>query len=548
MASLNPRNGLLGRRLAAHLLRRVTLGPTRSEIDTFAQMTATQAVAALTSTTGFALPSPPIDPQTGSTWVYGNGGGGSGYLRQSYMSAWWLREAFEKKAPHLAQKITWLYHTMFTASHEDRSSENQFHQIALFREYANGSLKDLARKIIMDNSMIEYLDSQVSTKYRPNENFPRELLELFTIGKGPQIAADNYTNYTEYDIQTAARIFTGIKKNEDYTNNNYYPGTQISRGRIDEAHHDDTNKTFSSAFGSQTILGRSGVNDIGQEFDDFITMVFNQPATAVNYAQKIYRFFAHTDITSEIQQDIIEPLAALLRTNNYDLLPALQTLLTSIHFYDEDDTISTDEMIGAKIKSPMEYFVSLTRFFDMDMPAEGSTQTSREEYYKKWWREVVLQHFLGEADMEIWTPPSVAGFNAYYQAPAYDRSWISANTLPFRYKMVEYFITGQNPISQWRQMPVLFHAMAFVTDPANISNPRNPDTLVQELIDYLFCESPTPQRFAFFRDDLLLDNHSVAMWQQEWDDYIRTGDATGVQPRIEALVRGLVQTPEFQLM
>lgn len=548
MASLNPRSGPLGRRLAAHLLRRTTLGVTRTEIDAFTQMTAAQAVSSLTEPTGFALPTPPIDPQTGSTWVYGNASGGSGYLRQSYMSAWWLKEAYDNTAPHLAQKITWMYHTMFTVGHYERSSENQFHQIALFRHHTNGSLKELARKIIMDNAMIEYLDSQVSTKWQPNENFPRELLELFTIGKGIQIGPDNYTTYTEYDIQTAARIFTGIKKNEDYTWSNYYPNTQIAKGRVEEGQHDGTNKTFSGAFGGQTITGQTSQQNIEQEFDDFINMVFAQTATSLNFARKIYRFFVHTQITPEIEQDIIAPLAQILRTNNYNLLPALTTLLTSQHFYDEDDTNPDDEIIGAKVKSPMEYFVGLTRFFGIDMPPEGNTQTDRELHYKTWWREIVLTYFFEEADMHIWSPPSVAGFNAYYQAPAFDKSWISANTLPFRYKIFDILLAGQNPINQWQPMPVQFNVMYFVMDQNNITDPRDPYALVEEIVDYLFCEPVSASRLAYFRDDLLLNNHSVAMWQQEWDTFVQTGDDTGVKPRLEALVRGIVQTPEFQLM
>jgi uncharacterized protein (DUF1800 family) len=546
MASLNLRSGLLGRRLAAHLLRRTTLGPTRAEIDAFSQMTASQAFAALTTSTGFALPSPPIDPRTATTWVYGNTWGGSGYLRQSYVSAWWLREAFERSAPHLAQKITWLYHTMFTVGHQDRSSENQFHQIALFRAYANGSLKELSRKIIMDNAMIEYLDSQVSNKYSPNENFPRELLELFTIGKGPQIGPDNYTTYTEYDIQTAAKIFTGIKKNEVYTSGNYYPGTQIAKGRIQASHHDDSNKTFSAAFGGQTIQGRSLEQDIGKEFDDFINMVFGRPDTALNFARKMYRFFVYSTISAEVERDIIIPMAQVLAANNFNILPALQALLCSQHFYDEDDTDWTDETIGAKVKSPMEFFVSLCRFFDIDMPQEGFTETSREICYKTWWREIVLEYMLKESGMHIWNPPSVAGFNAYYQAPSFDKSWISANTLPFRYQFFDILTSGVNPLNQWQPMPVQLDVMAYVN--GFISNPRDPDTLVKEITDYVFCEEASVARHNYFRNDLLLNNHSVAMWNQEWDLYIQTGNESAVKPRIHALLRGIVQTAEFQLM
>ena len=95
---------------------------------------------------------------------------------------------------------------------------------------------------------------------------------------------------------------------------------------------------------------------------------------------------------------------------------------------------------------------------------------------------------------------------------------------------------------------VQFNVMFFVTNPNNISKPWDPDVLVQEIVDNLFCEPISASRLAHFRDDILLNNHSAAMWNQEWNLFKQTGNDSAVKPRLEALIRGIVQTPEFQLM
>ncbi len=552
MASLDPLTGPLGLERAAHLLRRTTMGVTRAEIDTFAAMTATQAVNALLAPSGFAMPPDPLDPANGKTWVYGNDSsknsttGGSGdYLRHTYLTGWWLDEAFHNNnAPHIAQKLTFYYHTIFVVDHHAKRSENQFSQMHLFRQYINGSIKTLARKIIMDNSMIEYLDSSSSTKWYPNENFPREVLELFTIGKGEQIGPGDYTTYTEYDIQEAARLFTGIKQRNVWDDpNNKDPDTGIPRGYLHAGHHDTTNKTFSSAFNNTTITGGSNDAGIYAEFDAFINMVFSQIATAKNYVRKLYRLLVHSEITTEVENDIISPLATILYNNNYELLKIVEPLLKSKHFYDADDSNSNDEFIGAKILSPMEWFIKTMRFFKIDRPDEA---TNRYKHYHEFYRDTVLRFVLLEANMDLWSPPSVAGYKAYHQAPSFSKSWISANTLPFRYKFLDMLYTGQKLLT-WGSIHVTFNPMNFVDDPSNVSDPRNAVTLVKEITDYAFPKPLDTTRFNYFLNDLLLDNLTQTNWSMEWDNYILTGNDNAVRPQIEKLIRGIVQSPEFQL-
>ncbi len=554
MPSLAPHSGTLGKRLAAHLLRRVTFGPSRAEIDSFKTMTAAQAVDAVTNAAGFAPPPDPRDPANGSTWVWGNdntknsqSSGSGDYLRHTYLTGWWVDEAFESKPPHIAQKMVFFLHTIFATDHHAKRSENQYHQMALFRKYANGSVKTVARKIIMDNAMIEFLDSNSNTLFAPNENFSREILELFTILKGPQIGPGNYTNYTEYDVQQAAKIFTGIKQENRWDSaTNRDPDTGLSRGKIYTPHHDSGNKTFSSAFNGKTITGSNTEAGIHQEFDAFINMVFDQLATAQSYVRRIYRFFLHYDITPDIEQDIIQPLATELLNNGYNMMAIIKKLLKSQHFYDADDSDASDNVIGGIVSSPLEFFVKTLRFFHINPPSETANAYT---HYHDFYRDTVLRYILLNMNMDVWSPPSVAGYNAYHQAPSYSKAWISANTLPFRYKFVDMLYSGSKLLT-WGSIQISFNVMDFVnsTNPVNISDPRTPSTLVQEIVEYAFPEALPADRFSYFKNDILLGSYSDLEWADEWDDYLLTGDDTVVKSRIEKLIRAIIQSPEFQLM
>lgn len=556
MPSLAPHTGTLGKRLAAHLLRRVTFGPTRAEIDQFANMTVTQAVDAISGAAGFAPPPDPIAPNKSGTWVWGNdasknssaGNNPGDYLTHTYLSGWYIDEAFENKPPHIVQKMVFFLHTIFATDHHSKKSVNQYHQMALFRHYANGSVKNVARKIIMDNQMIIYLDSENNTVFAPNENFGREILELFTILKGPQIGPGNYTNYTEYDVQQAARVFTGIKQQSISTNPSTRDSdTGLAKGTILMSHHDTGNKTFSSAFNNKTIVGGSNTTSVYQEFDEFIDMVFDQLATAVSYVRRLYRFFVHYNITPAVEQDIIQPLAADLKNNGYNLMPVIKKLLKSEHFYDMDDTNAGDEVIGGIISSPLEFFVKTLRFFQIAPPSESANSY---KHYHEFYRDTVLRFILLNMDMDLWSPPSVAGYNAYHQAPSFSKAWISANTLPFRYKFVDMLYSGNKILIAWSSLHTSFNVMDFVdsSSPVNISDPRTPSTLVQEIVDYVFPEGIPTNRFNYFKDDMLLGNYSELEWADEWDDYQLTGDDSVVKPQIEKLIRAIIQSPEYQIM
>ncbi|RMG21196.1 MAG: DUF1800 family protein [Bacteroidetes bacterium] len=552
MASLAPKSGVLGKRLAAHLLRRATFGPTRAEIDEFAAMTPQQALDQLLRFP--PLPAHPVDPETGLTWVVqgrGNGNSDNDDLKM-VVNSWWLHQIFDPNLPlSAAQKIVFFLHTCFSTSWQKITySENHYYTLRLFMHYASGSYKELAKKICLDNGMNEYLDIGESKKGNPNENFAREFLELFTIGKGPQVGDGDYTHYTEDDIREAARLLTGFRRNDDWADPLYFdPDTGLPRAKPTLSRHDETNKTFSPAFGNVTIAGRATEPGMLEEVSDLVEMIFAQPATAVTISRRLYRFFVKRTISEEVEQDIIQPLAQVLRDNDYRLTEAMRVLLGSEHFYDEDNDNPRDQVVGALIKSPLELHAGMIRFLGVPIPDPAVDPFAAYVTFY-WWG---MQNILRAACFPLFDPPDVAGYEPVYQSPEYNRLWISAKSLPARYEMADEHLDGP-PLLQ-------VDVMEFVTNPNNISDFDGPDPLgnmgvhqgariaehlVTELLEYMLPEPVTNHRYEYFLN-ILLDGLSTTNWMNEWDAYVATGDDSAVKPQLKKLLRSILQSPEYQI-
>ena len=148
----------------------------------------------------------------------------------------------------------------------------------------------------LNNSMLCFLNNTSNVKVSPNENYAREFLELFTIGKGIQVAPGYYTNNMESDIVQTARIFTGFKRKPDRSVIDSETG--IPKGFNQFSDHNTSPKTFSSAFNNTTIASASDANSMDTELDNYIEMVFNQPATAKNICRKLYMYFVKSNISS----------------------------------------------------------------------------------------------------------------------------------------------------------------------------------------------------------------------------------------------------------
>ncbi|WP_298339192.1 DUF1800 family protein [uncultured Algibacter sp.] len=547
MASLNPLGGTLDLRKAKHLLRRSTFNYSKEQLDIFVGITATDAVNSLTTASTNTLPEP-YDPLpneapdgywTSSTELPNSFDGQT--RKRAIVTAWWWHNAMSQIS--LKHKLSFFLHTCFTVGKDSGvgAATYFYDHIRLLDYYALGNIKTLAKKITLDNGMLDYLDNTQNNDNNPNENYAREYLELFTILKGEQIGEGNYTNYTEYDIQQAAKVFSGFKKRADRSDID--PDTNIPTGYNNYNRHDKTNKTFSPAFGSQVINAATNAADMTRELNDFVDMVFAQQETAKAYCRKLYRYFVKSEWNDAVETDIITPLSQILIDNDFEILPVVTTLLSSEHFYDADDADATDNIIGSIIKSPLQQLSEICSMFSVTYP---DPTTDAYRYYNNFFLRFIHNTYTKAAGMELYNPDSVAGYPAYYQEPNFDRIWFSSNTLIGRYKLIESLIIGRNTIIPNAQIYAKLDTVAFTNN--KISNPSNPVMLITEISDLLYPESIDSNRINYFKTFLVDEGFPNYYWTDLWNQYINDNDDTSVKVRLNALITAMVNAAEFQLM
>lgn len=233
-------------------------------------------------------------------------------LETQRVGYWWANRMLTTNRP-LEEKMALFWHGHFATSEDKvRDYRKMLKQLQLFQTQGLGNFRELLIGVAKDPAMLAYLDAGVNVKGAPNENFAREIMELFTMGVG---------NYQEADIREGARAFTGWN----------FKGTEFV---VNDEQHDATEKTF---------LGQRGNFDGVQAID----IILKQPVTAEYVAAKLYKFFVRDDVSPEMRKKLGE----VLRSNNYDIAPLLKTILLSRDFY-------APASCGTRIKSPVELVVS----------------------------------------------------------------------------------------------------------------------------------------------------------------------------------------------
>lgn len=230
------------------------------------------------------------------------------------LKGWWIQRMRVTPRP-LEEKMALLWHGHFaTSAQKVKPSQHNYEMYEVFRTHGTGSFKTLVTEVGQSRCMLRYLDNDRSTKKKPNENWARELMELFTLGQG---------QYTEDDIKESARSFTGWS-------------TDGREFRFNVANHDTGTKTF---------LGQTG------DFDgwDIIDVLHEQPALGNFICGKIWKYFA----AEELDRDTVAGMADTFRTNQYELKPVLRQLFLSEAFY-------SDGVVGTQVKSPAQLVVELT--------------------------------------------------------------------------------------------------------------------------------------------------------------------------------------------
>ncbi len=543
MSSLNPidLNAPIGFKNAAHLLRRLTFGPSRSDMDAFSGLNINQALEILLEE---KLPAPPpLDLQTGESWVNpgptGSNSDESDLMKMTF--AWWF-DLMRTSTNSIVDKMAWFYHTHFTTiSSRINRGTAIYYQIKLFRYYALGNFRELSKKICYDNAMLVHLDGRLNDVGRPNENFAREFFELYTIGKGDQVGPDDYSTFTEQDVIEASKVLSGY--NTDWTYSNLDLDTEVAmgilRGSGDIAtNHDASVKQFSSRF-QDTIIqpnelqGDKATKDAAlDELDQMVNMIYNQNATARHICRRLYRYFVYYDITDEIENDIIGPLAQTFMDNEYEIKPVLEQLFRSTHFFDNDNSTETDDNRGGIIKSPLEVIIGALRFFNIQLPEQSS---DLQGFYNA---NFNLLSKLNNQGLDFYEPFEVAGYQAYHQAPAFNRNWITANNLARRYQTSTDLLLGYKDEND--QLLYQLDILAYCQNEGIDLN--SPQAIVTFFVDYLLPEDITQERFDYFKSTLLVD-----VDEENWVSTIIDGEDFQVVFHLENLINAIIQSPEYQL-
>lgn len=504
-----------------HLLKRTMFGAKKADIAYFSKHSLEQVVDELLSPKPFDR-LPPVNDYDfisahnippGHTWVnapYYNPHDAA----RLYSFTKWTMDTFIHQDTSIREKMGLCWHNHFATQTAMYRSQLIWDHHSMLRHNALGNFKTLTRLVTIDSHMLRYLNGEENSKKAPNENYGRELQELFCIGKGPG------AKYTEDDVKQAARVLTGWKVDLE---------KQVSYFNPDD--HDSSDKKFSSFYNNTLIKGKSGPLAGGQELDALLDMLFANRETALFICRKIYRWFVHYNIDGHTEKEVIIPLAGIMRKNNYEIRPVLYALLTSDHFYANT---------GGQIKSPVDFIIGMQREFDVQYASPDNYIINNSMF-------LYLTEQLSLMGQTYADPPNVSGWPAYYQSPGFYELWINTSTYPARNEFSNTMINyGFNREGRF----FIIDTVAFAR---TLAHPGNPDALIDESLDLLYRVSISEELKKVLKKNTLLSGQEQDhYWTDAWNDHIESpGDANKkavVELRLRALYSFIVASPEYQLI
>ncbi|MEZ4703169.1 MAG: DUF1800 domain-containing protein [Rhodothermales bacterium] len=403
-AGLEPYGAPLDRKRAAHLLRRTGFGASPAQIQALTGLTAAEAAGRILDEAldreGVPFPEPPawVDEPIPDL-------GGPQEIIDAFIESniVWLDELTNGwmtlfRTVGFRERMVLVWHNHFVTQVDDYFlATHAYRYLAMLREHALGDFKAFVRAVGTDLSMLAYLNGDDNRVGAPNENYARELLELFTMGPRDR---DGNDNYTQDDIVEIARALTGWIV--DYIDN-----VPVFLNNL----HDR---------GEKTIFGRTG--NFG--YDDVVDILFEERAEQVAYfaCAKLYKAFVH----AVPDPDLVQQMAGVMLASDFAIEPVMRALLGSAHFFDE-------EVIGAQLSSPLDMLIGMYGNVDLVPDAE---------------RVTLLRLFAGFIEQQVLNPPNVAGWPGY-------RAWLNTTSLPIRWLMTDFLLFGDNG-----QQPLDILAMA----------------------------------------------------------------------------------------
>ena len=515
-----------------HLLKRTLFGAKTQDIQYFKTRTLQQSVDELLQPTGVPLTVPLnnysingyVDPSAVAlwqTWINTGINLADKELNQKRIDSfktWWLGQAVQPSRS-IHEKLTVFWHNHFATNLNNSGDKIKarfwYDHYLKLRLHALGNFKNMAKAITLDPAMLYFLNGDSNVKGSPNENYARELQELYTVGKGPN------SKYSEDDVKAAALVLTGHTISP--TTFAYF---------FDAGKHDSSNKEFSSFYSNKIITGYSGVNG-ASEVDDLLTMIFSQEELSKHICRKIYRFFIYYKIDSSIEQAIITPLAKIFRNNNYEIQPVLSALFRSKHFY---DLIYSSACI---IKSPLDFVIDLCNEYGVAYP----NASDNEATYSVWQS---IQNEASEMQQELGAIPEVAGWYAYYQEPAFHELWVNTSTYTrrniFTDRMIADGIMNNN-------QTIVIDPIAFAD---RLADPGDPNLLITQSLEILLRYPLSESAKEFIKRSILLSGQlQDYYWTNAWDAYKANPSDAGtkaiVLSRLKSFYKYIMNLPEYHL-
>jgi uncharacterized protein (DUF1800 family) len=462
-STLAPYTVPLDQTRALHLYRRLGFS---ASVETIRQAVGQNAGTLVDTLVNQALSMPVLPAPTWADWTnanYPEDGDARRQLQNQQRGEFRLDYANGLLKNNLRDRLSFFWSNHFVTEVEVYNCNSfLYYYINCLQRNALGNFKTFVSEIGLTSAMLFYLDGVFNNGNNPNENYARELYELFTLGEGQ--------GYTEQDVIETARALTGyVERGEEGC-------TQVTY-RADR--HDE---------GSKTILGQTG----NWGYDDVIDILFNERADQIAFfiAKKLYKFFVHPDALAAEAEPILNGLAATLVANNFELAPMLRQLFQSQHFFDE-------EAIGVIIKSPFDLYYNTLNETDF-----AYTDTNVSE----------MVNYSRLLSQELFEPYDVAGWQR-------DRQWINNNFIIGRWLTMESILEMffQADAEQFRTLGVAIAGNLGLTS-------NDPDAIARLIIDYilpkgLLTETDYDRAITIFREPYEDNNiYETGGWSMMLED------------------------------
>lgn len=516
-AGLAPYTGTWTVNEVSHLLKRTMFGAKKADIDHFLALSPGTAVDELLN--NITVPAPPVRDYglleddgvfyddlgviQGQTWVNDPNTASAVEIRgqinsrrSESLKKWWAGLIINQQRSIQEKMVLFWHHHFSIQESEVENAQFLWRHHDLLRSNVLGNFKTLVREVTIDPAMLLHLNGYLNSRQAPDENYARELQELFTIGKG------NDSEYTENDVIAVARVLTGWRINTNPI------GSYLETGA-----HDTGSKTFSPFYNNTTI---SGSTDPDAELDALMNLIFATTESARFICRKLYKWFVYYEIDDAAETDVIAPMATILQSNNFDIKPALEVLFKSEHFF---DTINQ----ACYIKNPFDIIVGTLREFDVSFPAYTNYTTGYPLF---------LSLYQGAAEMQqqLFQPPDVSGWPSYYQEPMHYELWVNSNSLPKRADYTDALVNDA---------VVDVRAFALYS-----SNPADPNQLIDDVTALLLRYPLSANSKTYVKTHFLLNNTTDdSVWTTAWN----TNNNTFINASLNAMFKFLMNLPEFHL-